>query len=290
MEQKILILLTLAILVVIPTTLDANAENTSQTYDDILEEILGEVYSDDSETKCIDGEVLIQRINNKDFICIDEITAKRWLEIGIASSYETSTEEEKKFETINAYISGGELTEPIFINTFSRFQSGMDLTVINSLRELGYEHYFFLESMPSKDKTEFYNLISKYINPGKVPTPFDISLDTTTNEGYTVGVTTFRNCDVKEFGNYLQEYRNVFQFSNKDGNEIRDRILFYCGGSIFEVGDQGFTTVDFDDDMLNENNRVMRFVVHFYNGDLEDVETFYSFQNFSPAVNTDDNP
>jgi len=98
------------------------------------------------------------------------------------SSTQLKPEEKKDADTKNSLfleaakvrISGGDLTDDLTLETFARFNSGKDNTILLELREAGYASYFVLESLPSKDKADFYKLISKYINPGKPPQPFDI--------------------------------------------------------------------------------------------------------------------
>ena len=83
---------------------------------------------------------------------------------------------ENFLEAIQVQFSSGDLTDTITMDTFSKFNSGTDVTLINKLRELGYQSYFLLESLPSKDKVDYYNIVSQYINPVAKPQPFDVKI------------------------------------------------------------------------------------------------------------------
>ena len=60
---------------------------------------------------------------------------------------------ENFLEAIQVQFSSGDLTETITMDTFSKFNSGKDATVINQLRELGYQSYFILERKVSISET-----------------------------------------------------------------------------------------------------------------------------------------
>ena len=50
------------------------------------------------ELICMDGEIPVQRGTNSNPICIEESTAKRWVELGIATYYEVQPEEQEKIK------------------------------------------------------------------------------------------------------------------------------------------------------------------------------------------------
>ena len=199
----------------------------------------------------------------------------------------------------------GELAEEITLDTFARFHPGTDLSVLSNLRELGYTSYFLLESLPSKDKTDFYELISKYVNRGKKPERFDVSITGFMNDGSKLITTNYRFCEAREYTLYTQDLKIVFQFTDELEEEIRDRIVFYCrGGVVGNIGDT-FPETQYG----NENNpvdnfqqltgayvipslqdRAMSYVVHFFDGDLDKLYSFDTFKVFSPSITTRENP
>ena len=121
------------------------------------------IYSEDSETKCRDGHVLVVRVTNSNPICIDQSTAQRWAQLGIAEIVGEPIEEgieEDIEETIAEFqytsipndlsraqsylvtISGGELTEPVTFQTFSKIEPGDKSNYIASFHDLGFNTYF----------------------------------------------------------------------------------------------------------------------------------------------------
>jgi len=222
--------------------------------------------------------------------------------IRVQTSSPILTESKNSFDSIDenfmdailVEFSSGDLTETITIDTFSRFNSGKDFTVINQLRELGYQSYFLLESLPSKDKVEYYNIISKYINPVAKPQPFDVKVSGMMTDGSTLLSSDHENCEIVDYSVYYQDSTLIYQFTKERQAEIRDRGLFYCGGP--HVGD---ITHEISKDEKNpqepdityvipENNaRAKSFVVHFFDGDLEQVRSFSTFKVFSPVFDSD---
>ena len=202
--------------------------------------------------------------------------------------------DENFVEAIQVQFSSGDLTETITMDTFSKFNSGKDATVINQLRELGYQSYFILESLPSKDKVEYYNIISQYINPVAKPQPFDVKISGIMSDGSTILSSYHKKCEIVDYSVYYQDSTIIYQFTKEKQGEIRDHGLFYCGGP--HVGD--ITHVLSEDEknsqkpdivyVIPENNdRAKSFVVHFFDGDLEQVHSFNTFKVFSPISDSD---
>ena len=102
------------------------------------------------------------------------------------------------------------------------------LTPTNQAKQ--YDFGFVLESLPAKEKAPFYKFISRYINPGKTPEPFDVNIDTITGDGTTLHRLQYTNCAGVDFWWYLQDGTWFYQFSQKQQDEIRERYIFYCDG------------------------------------------------------------
>jgi len=210
--------------------------------------------------------------------------------------------DENFLEAIQVQFSSGDLTETITMDTFSKFNSGQNVTLIDQLKEVGIESYFLLESLPSKDKAEYYNIISHYINPVAKPQPFDVKISGIMSDGSILLSSDHENCEVVDYSFYYQDLSVIYQFSKEKQGEIRDHSLFYCGGP--HVGD--ITHVLSEDEKNSEksdkvyvipenNDRAESFVVHFFDGDLEQVHSFNTFKVFSPVFDSDaslisDNP
>lgn len=106
------------------------------------------------------------------------------------------------------------------------------LTPINHAKQFDYG--FVIESLPEKNKASFYEFISRYVNPGKSPEPFDVSLDMVTGDKNILYTLEYTNCGAVDFWWYLQQGTWFYQFSDSGDGEIRERYIFYCNG--FGVG------------------------------------------------------
>ena len=136
---------------------------------------------------------------------------------------------------ISAY--GGELTQTLTTENLQKFESIRrdtgPLTPVNHANQ--YDHGFIVESLPEKNKAAFYEFISRYVNPGKAPEPFDISLDMLTGSGDVLYTWEYVNCDAIDFMWYLQQGTWYYQFSEAESDEIRERYVFYCEGFGIDV-------------------------------------------------------
>jgi hypothetical protein len=89
---------------------------------------------------------------------------------------------------------------------------------------------FFLESLPSVDKKQFYNFVSDWMNRGDLLNEFDIAVDVLDGRGNVIQTWSFTKCKITSYGTYLQDITNLYQFSGKSSSEIRDRTGFSCVG------------------------------------------------------------
>ena len=104
-------------------------------------------------------------------------------------------------------FSNGDITEPLVFNTFTKF------THLSKEFPTNYPFYYDgiregleLESLPSLDKKSFYDLlVQPYINPGKAPEPFDVTLKFLTGDGDTLQVWKYASCDIVAYTPYLDE-------------------------------------------------------------------------------------
>jgi len=137
-----------------------------------------DVSAQEIDLECPKNEVVVVRTTNPNPICVDKSTAERWIELGIVETVgeliEEETEEtvpeieESPEETIPEFqypsipndlsraqsylvtISGGELTEPITFQTFSKIEPGDQPNYISSFYDLGFDTYFSLDSFQGK--------------------------------------------------------------------------------------------------------------------------------------------
>ncbi|MFZ8908994.1 MAG: hypothetical protein ACO2YR_08765, partial [Nitrosopumilaceae archaeon] len=181
-------------------------------------------------------------------------------------------------------ISGGEFTDTQTFDTFGRFEPGQDPIFINSLRSQGLSAYFMLESLPSKDKPAFYDLISKYYNPGKTPEPFDVEIDGLSGDGSTIVTFNYNRCQLEDYFPYLQNFTFLYPLSNEVGAEIRDRAIFACQGLQVEVRpDKEQINMSSLRVIPEDADRAKKFVVHFYNGEIEKIFST-TFPKFAPSI------
>jgi len=135
-------------------------------------------------------------------------------------------------QSFSITVFGGELMEIHHSDKIHKFESLRRdrgaLTPANQAKQ--YDFGFVLESLPEKEKAPFYKFISRYINPGKTPEPFDVNIDTITGDGTTLHRLQYTNCAGVDFWWYLQDGTWFYQFSQKQQDEIRERYIFYCDG------------------------------------------------------------
>jgi hypothetical protein len=89
---------------------------------------------------------------------------------------------------------------------------------------------FFLESLPSVDKKQFYKFIDDWMNRGDLLNEFNIDVDVLDGTGDVIQTWSFTKCEITSYGTYLQDITNFYQFSGIKDSEIRDRTGFSCVG------------------------------------------------------------
>jgi len=187
-------------------------------------------------------------------------------------------------------LSGGDLLETHTVYTVGKFEPGEDPIFLQSLRDHGFNSYFVLESLPNKELTKAYEIISRFINPGRVPQPFDVSIISFSGDGSPLITSKYNKCKIGEYTPYLQDARYIYQLNKKFESEIRARTVFQCGGVQIEPSPN---PSDIDYSKLgmipNDSARVQTFVVHFFNGELDQVFST-TFTKFAPSVDTIDTP
>jgi len=90
---------------------------------------------------------------------------------------------------------------------------------------------FLLESIPSKDKTSFYDFISASLN-SNFPKNMNISIDVISGDGITFETLNYKKCAVDSYFIHVNDSKGKFSFLD-DGNskmEIREVTQFICAG------------------------------------------------------------
>ena len=139
---------------------------------------------------------------------------------------------ENRVDSFRIYAYDGELKQIQSTENLQKFESIRQdrgpLTPINHAKQ--FDHGFIIESLPEKNKAQFYEFISRYVNPGKSPEPFDVSLDMVTGNDDVLYRLQYSNCGAIDFMWYLQQGSWYYQFSEAESDEIRERYVFYCEG------------------------------------------------------------
>jgi len=276
-----------------------------------------EVFAEE-ELVCPVGEVVVIRVNNPKPICIDQSTAQRWAQLGITEivgesaaekTIEASvTAQKEKYEkegpiktspsfdesnTAQSYIVrifGGEFEETLIFKTFSRVEPGDTPHYIKSFYDLELFSYFVLESLPSKDNSEFYKIVEDYLSPGKEPELFNTSIDVLTGDGSILATANYSKCKITGYTPYTQEYVLFYQYSGESNSEIRDLTTIYCNGLDVEVYDPEENVSEYEPVIPTKEDRASHYVAHFSGPDFDGLYTLNTFSKFSPSENTIETP
>lgn len=89
---------------------------------------------------------------------------------------------------------------------------------------------FYLESLPSVNKKQFYKFVSDWMDRGDLLNEFDVDVAVLDGRGDVIQTWSFTNCEITSYGTYLQDVKNFYQYSGMEDSEIRDRTSFSCVG------------------------------------------------------------
>ena len=265
------------------------------------------------DLECPENKVVVVRTTNPNPVCVFETTAERWVQLEYAEiirestipdeSKPISTQKEKyeksllvelnpsfEFDKVaNSYIvtlSGGELENPLTFETFTMFEPGDKSHYVKSFYDLGFTTNFVLESLPSKDKQEFYQIVERYLSPGKTPEPFDVDVDILDGTDSKLITVSYSKCDVTGYTPHTQEFVLFYQYSGQPRGEIRDITTIYCAGIIVDIHNESeFYERVQENSTPNDSDRAQSYVVHFFGPDFDGLYSLNTFSKFSPSVN-----
>ena len=148
---------------------------------------------------------------------------------------------------------------------------------------------FYLESLPSKQNQWYYELISKYINPGEIPQPIKTTISVLSGDGTIIQTWQYKDCEVLEYKPILDDILFKRKFSTAFSSEIRDRTIFECVGFSFDgksitsdkIMDNALSYVDF---IPSGKDRADRFVVTLSDGDFTEPLEIDTFGKFIPVI------
>lgn len=270
------------------------------------------------DLECPENKLVVVRTTNPNPVCVFDTTAERWVELGLAEiikesstidePYPISTQKEKyeksllieldpsfEFDKVaNSYIvtfSGGELENPLTFETFSRFEPGDSSHYVKSFYDLGFTTNFVLESLPSKDKQEFYQLIEKYLSPGKTPELFDVDVDILDGSDSKLITVSYSKCEVTGYTPHTQELVLFYQYSGQPREEIRDLTTIYCAGITVGIHYESESYDRVQENLIpNDSDRAQHYVVHFFGPDFDGLYSLNTFSKFSPSTNFIETP
>jgi hypothetical protein len=128
---------------------------------------------------------------------------------------------------------GTDISPSKTISTFSKFlpvnnPDSLILTPGNSLDSTA--KFFYLESLPNNDNSWYYDLVSRYVNAGAKPQPFNVSIQIKTGSEDTLQIWKYHECHASDYISYYDENLLTYKFHGKWQSEIKDKTLFSCAG------------------------------------------------------------
>jgi len=145
----------------------------------------------------------------------------------------TNLTEDERAQSFKVTLSN--IVAPIGVHFFEKFE--MTTTARSAEDPFGKTYNFqdvkptfFLESLPSADKKQFYKFVADWMVRGDLLNEFNIDVDVLDGTGNTIQTWSFTKCEITRYGTYLQDITNFYQFSKVKDSEIRDRTNFSCVG------------------------------------------------------------
>ena len=143
----------------------------------------------------------------------------------------SSLTDEERAQSFRVTLS--KISRPISVNYFEKFEIVNSKLGLGDIRGKMYSfddknRKFFLESLPSVNKKGYYEFVSEWMKIGSSLNKFDVSIEVLDGRGMVIQVWEFTSCEITDYGTYLQDIINIYQFSGVQDSEIRDRTYFSC--------------------------------------------------------------
>jgi len=141
--------------------------------------------------------------------------------------------DDERAQSIVVFMEGEHFGVGETFYTFSDFihvSQVIRTTKIIQTPDLGGTPQFFLGSLPSKDKAEFYRWVDQYVNPARPPFPTNITVDIIAGDGSIIQTWDYRNCDIGDYVTYLDSDKETYRYGEKEEAEFRDIARFVCTG------------------------------------------------------------
>ena len=173
-------------------------------------------------------------------------------------------------------FSNGDMQTPQTYHTFAMFEpefTSVGRTMAFQIKSSG----FTLTDLPSIDKVQLYQFMSRYINPGTTPQLFDVSIDVITGDGTILQTWKYSNCDFSQYKTYLMNNLLLYTMNGRPGiSEIRENSEITCGGFALQFGGHA----DLDQSVPSYDERAIAYVVTGYGGQMTASHTSGLVQQF----------
>lgn len=220
-------------------------------------------------------------------LSLDEKPYKNKLDTKQAISINTHT----SAQTFVVHFQGSDITPERTVYSFTKFFpiTNEEIQFLLPNSPFGEEPKFYLESLPSKDNEWYYQLMSKYINAGKIPEPFDVTVDVLVGDGTKLQSLEYEKCQVLEYKTYLEDSLFIRKFTNKFEKEFRDRTIFECVGyaldaTLHKPQNPLEKPLDYSDFVPLEQSRITQMIATFSDGDLEKPFVVNTIGKFTPKI------
>lgn len=199
--------------------------------------------------------------------------------------------DQDRAQTFVVQFEGPEISPPQTVYSFTKFSpiTNDELRILLPNAPFGEKPRFYLESLPDKDKEWFYNFLTLYINTGRIPELFDVSIDVVVGDGTTIQKWNYKDCQLIEYKQYYQDILFIRMFTKTSEPEMRDRTIIECNGltldSTSHPPEQSPSkTINSVNFIPAESDRAESFAVTFSGGDIINSTTIASFAKFSPKM------
>lgn len=151
---------------------------------------------------------------------------------------QTILTEEEQAQSFKVTLSN--IVSPISVHFFEKFEmtsttGSIDDPFGNTYNFRDTNPSFYLESLPSVDKKQFYKFVADWMDRGDLLNEFNVDVDVLDGRGDIIQTWSFTTCEITSYGTYLQDITNFYQFSGVKDSEIRDRTSFSCAGVSLET-------------------------------------------------------
>jgi len=135
---------------------------------------------------------------------------------------------EDSADTIKVRFSGTDFDKEISVDTFVKYVPTPSVDSDQPGYTFGGRPLFFINGLPSQDKSEVYEFISKSINPGKKPDQFKVAIDILYGDGSGFMSLNHIDCKIERYHIFLDRGLFSYKYQGTWQSEIKDRLTMSC--------------------------------------------------------------